>query len=241
VIYRIVKRVFDVVCSLVGIIVTSPLWLVILIGIKASSKGPFFYTTERIGKKGKPFTLYKFRSMHEYKPDGTGKKREGSYIANDDRIFPLGKILRKSKLDELPQVINILAGQMSVVGPRPLPPVSAGNNYSGKYACALDMRPGLTCLDSLYDYAHGELFVKDNATYKQTVVPMKNELAKMYVERADARLDLHCITRTAGLMWRIAVKKQKTFPLTKYETEAEEQLRQQRGGTPGTVPSVSQE
>lgn len=222
--YRFIKRLFDILSSLLALIVSSPLWLVILIGIKASSEGPVFYTTERAGKNKKPFTLHKFRSMHVYLPEKPGQKTEGGFIANETRIFPFGGFLRKSKLDELPQLLDILTGHMSVVGPRPLSVAGANLRYSGKYEKVSDVRPGLSCLDSLFDYAHGELFVSSNEEYKEKVLPVRNELAKMYVEKQSFGLDIYCILRTLKLMFQIAVQKKQKFPLTKYEVEAEKSV-----------------
>ncbi|MBO4838370.1 MAG: sugar transferase [Lachnospiraceae bacterium] len=219
--YRPIKRSFDILSSLLALIVTSPLWLVIVIGIKLSSKGPVFYSTQRAGRHRKPFTLYKFRSMHEYHPDGTKNAKEGRFLANTDRIFPFGNLLRKTKLDELPQLLNILAGHMSVVGPRPLSMRGSELYYSGKYECVLDVRPGLSCLDSLFDYAHGELFVSSNEEFREKVLPVRNELARMYVEKQSIGVDAHCIFRTMKLMVQIAIQKKKEFPYTKYEAEAE--------------------
>lgn len=220
IIYLALKRLFDFSCSLLAILLLSPLWLVISIGIKASSKGPVFYTTERVGKNGKLFTLYKFRSMHVLDPNCDDSSREGTYFANENRIFKLGGFLRASKLDELPQLINILRSQMSIVGPRPVPQITAQNNYSGKNACVLDVKPGLACLDSLFDYAHGELFEHDIDRYRKEIVPVRNELARMYVEKQSIGLDLYCIMRTVELMFQIAVQKKKEFPYTKFEGEA---------------------
>lgn len=219
--YRFIKRLFDILSSLLALIVSSPLWLVILIGIKTSSEGPVFYTAERAGKNKKPFTLYKFRSMHLYHPDEEGKKTEGGFIANANRIFPFGGFLRKSKLDELPQLLNILAGHMSVVGPRPLSVAGANLHYAGKYESVSDVRPGLACLDSLFDYAHGELFVSSNEEFREKILPARNELAKMYVDKQSIGLDVYCIFRTLQLMFQIVVKKKKEFPYTRYEAEAE--------------------
>ena len=222
--YRVIKRLFDILSSMLAIIVTSPLWLIILIGIKISSKGPVFYVTERAGKNKKPFTLYKFRSMHVYHPDEDGKKTEGGFIANADRIFPFGAFLRKSKLDELPQLINILIGQMSVIGPRPLSIAGASLHYTGKYEDVSNVRPGLACLDSLFDYAHGELFVSDNVEFKEKVLPIRNELAKMYVDKQNIKLDIFCIFRTLQLIFQIVIQKKKKYPYTKYEAEAERKV-----------------
>lgn len=222
--YRFIKRLFDIVCSALALIVSSPLWLIIAVGIKLSSKGPIFYRAERIGKNQKKFILYKFRSMHQYMPEvkGKGEQREGGYIANVNRIFPFGAFLRKSKLDELPQLLNILAGQMSVVGPRPITEAGVKKHYIGKYDNVLTVRPGLACLDSLYDYAHGELVVKDNEEFDRKVAPMRDYLASMYVEKRSIGLDLYCIFRTVQLIFQIAVLKKREFPYTKYETEAQQ-------------------
>ena len=221
-IYKFCKRAFDLICSAAAILVSLPIWAVVAIGIKLSSKGPIFYRADRVGQNGKLFTMYKFRSMHVFQPEnGSEKKTEGGYIANAQRIFPLGNFLRKSKIDELPQLINILRGDMSVVGPRPVSTGAVAKNYQGEYACILDVRPGLACLDSIYDYAHGELFVKDNEEYKRTVLPVRTELAKMYVKEATFGMDLAIIFRTVWLIIAIVAKK-RDFPYTKYEKRAME-------------------
>lgn len=218
--YQVIKRISDFLFATLALIICSPLWLLIIIGIKLSSKGPVFYTTKRAGKGKRPFKLYKFRSMHVYHSDEKGKETEGGFIANANRIFPFGGLLRKSKLDELPQLLNILAGHMSIIGPRPLSIAGAKLHYSGKYECVSNVKPGLSCLDSLFDYAHGELFVSSNEEYREKVLPVRNELAKMYVDKQSIRLDVYCILRTIKLMFQIVVQRQKEFPLTKYETEA---------------------
>ena len=221
-IYIIVKRVFDILSSLAAIIVSSPIWLVSAIGIKASSEGPVFFKTKRIGKDHKPFTLYKFRSMHMYDPSANGNKGGGekSFMANENRIFKFGSFLRSSKLDELPQLINILAGNMSVIGPRPMYESGVKKFFNGENACILDVKPGLACLDSLYDYAHGELFVKDESEYKNRIFPTRTELARMYVEKRSVGLDIYCIARTLQLIFQIVVLRKKDFDYTKYEKMA---------------------
>ena len=224
--YRFVKRLFDTVSSFIAIIVTFPLWILIAVGIKCSSRGPVFYRADRIGKNNRKFTLYKFRSMHQYHPEikGKGEQREGGYIANEKRIFPFGSFLRKCKLDELPQLINVLMGQMSVVGPRPITEAGVKKHYIGKYDNVLTVRPGLACLDSLFDYAHGELVVRDNEEFDRKIAPVRDCLAGMYVEKQSIRLDVYCIIRTFQLMFQIAVQKRRDFPYTKYEAEAERKV-----------------
>lgn len=224
--YRFIKRLFDIVSSAAAILVTSPLWLVIAIGIKLSSKGPVFYRADRVGKNKKPFTLYKFRSMHVFQTEdkSAGEKREGGYIANANRIFKFGGFLRKCKLDELPQLINILMGQMSVVGPRPITAAGVEKHYEGRYDQVMTVRPGLTCLDSLFDYAHGELFIKDNDEFEKKVVPMRDCLAGLYVEKKSIATDVYCIFRTVVLIFQIMVQKKKEFSYDRFEQEAHKRL-----------------
>ena len=107
------KRIFDFCISLVLLLMLMPLFLIVSLLIKINSKGPVFFKQERVGLKGKIFQLYKFRSML------TGMKGHFSTSFNDPRITPLGKLIRKSSIDELPQLINVLKGEMSLVGPRP--------------------------------------------------------------------------------------------------------------------------
>ena len=224
--YKVIKRLFDFFSSAIALVVTLPLWIIIFIGIKLSSPGPLFYISMRTGVNHKEFPVYKFRSMHVYKPEDAAstKKAEGGFIANEKRMFKLGSFLRKSKMDELPQLLSILAGKMSVVGPRPYPAKAVKKFYIDEYECVMTVKPGLTGLDSLYDYAHGELFVKDNKTYSEFVLPVRTELAKIYVEKRSILLDLHCIFRTVQLLFQIVVLRKKDFKLTKYEKEAVERV-----------------
>lgn len=218
-IYEIIKRVFDVFVSLICIIATLPIWIIIAIGIKLSSKGPVFYVTQRVGKNRKVFTMYKFRTMHVYQSSNSNlsKKSEGGYIANPQRIFRFGGFLRKSKLDELPQFINVFMSQMSVVGPRPISKAGVEKLYNGRFENITSIKPGLTCLDSLYDYAHGELFVSNNEEYIEKVLPVRLELASVYVEKRSITLDMKIIARTVYLIFTVAIRGKKNFAYTEYE------------------------
>ena len=216
------KRLFDIVSSSLAIIITLPLWVVIAIGIKVSSKGPVFYRAERIGKELKPFTLFKFRSMHVFDPSNGGGNGEKGFIADADRIFKFGGFLRRSKLDELPQLLNIILSQMSIIGPRPMSDKGAKKIFIGEYTCIAEVKPGLACLDSLFDYAHGELFVKDETEYAKKILPVRTELARMYVKKKKIGLDVYCIIRTIQLMFEIVICKKKKFAFTKYEKLATE-------------------
>ena len=139
--YRVVKRSFDFICALIGLIVTAPLWLIAIIGIQVSDPGPIFYIATRIGKGNKPFKMYKFRSMRV----AIGAN-ENSLRADTDRIFLFGKFIRKVKIDELPQLFNVLKGDMSLVGPRPERPlfVEKFKEEIPRYMIKHQVRPGLT-------------------------------------------------------------------------------------------------
>ena len=213
--YNFIKRAFDFIISAISIVVLFPVFLFASIGIKLSSNGPLFYTTERIGKNNVPFKMLKFRSMH-IKQEGTV---ESKYLVNEERIFKFGKFIRKSKIDELPQLINVLIGDMSVVGPRPYPKSFTDRCYTGEYSSILNVRPGLACFDSLYDYAHGELFVKDEKKYAKEVLPVRTELAKAYLNKKSIVTDVYIIIRTVLLIFDIIVMRKTKFKYDKIERE----------------------
>ena len=223
-IYRILKRTFDLISSSIALVISSPLWIMIALGIKISSPGPVFYTSIRSGKNHREFTMYKFRSMHVYKPESSdsGKRSEGTFIANEQRIFRLGNFLRKSKLDELPQLLNVFIGQMSVIGPRPYTEKTIRKIYFGNNERIMTVKPGLAGLDSLFDYTHGELFVSNNDEYIHRVLPIRTELAGMYVDRQSLFLDAYCIVRTLRLIFEIVFLQRRNFPYTRFEEEARE-------------------
>ncbi|WP_018753863.1 undecaprenyl-phosphate glucose phosphotransferase [Paenibacillus sanguinis] len=140
---RIAKRVFDILFSLLAIIITSPVLLIVAIGVKLTSKGPIIFKQERVGLNRRTFQMYKFRSM-QVLPEGT--EDTGWTIANDPRRTRFGTFIRKTSLDELPQFFNVLAGHMSVVGPRPERPyyVDQFKEEVPKYMVKHHVRPGIT-------------------------------------------------------------------------------------------------
>ena len=139
--YRAAKRLLDVVLALPAVVLLLLPWAVIACIIKLQSPGPAVYKPKRVGLNGKEFTLYKFRSMRV----DSGRIR-ATTLRGDDRIFPFGRFLRNSKLDETLQLINILKGEMSIIGPRPILPEEY-NDFPGKeqYAARFDVTPGLFC------------------------------------------------------------------------------------------------
>ncbi len=147
------KRFVDIVFSIAALAVLSPLFLVLAVIIKLTSPGPVFFVQPRVGRYGKTFTFYKFRSMYEDAEErkaallSRNESADGVIfkMADDPRITPVGKILRKTSMDELPQFLNVLFGDMSLVGPRP-PVPSEVRQYSLEALKRLNVRPGLTCL-----------------------------------------------------------------------------------------------
>ena len=189
--YNFIKRCFDLLFAVLFLIVLSPIYLLTIIIIKIVSPGPAIYKAARVGKDGRLFTCYKFRSMRV----DSGKVRLTT-LENDDRIFPFGKFIRKTKIDEMPQVVNILKGEMSVVGPRPEDQENTEKVYVGEFKHIMDVKPGLTSTASLYDYTHGELF-EEEEQYEKIFMPKKLKLELYYVNHRTVWYDLWLILKTA--------------------------------------------
>lgn len=136
----VIKRVVDLITSLLSLILLSPLFAIVALAIKLDSPGPVIFRQQRLGKGGEPFTIFKFRTM----VDGAERVGLGLMTAeNDPRITRVGRFLRRTSLDELPQLINVLRGEMSLVGPRPAP-TSHAERYTGRDILRLSVRPGIT-------------------------------------------------------------------------------------------------
>lgn len=195
--YEFLKRCFDLLFAVSFLVVFSPVYIISWLIIKIVSPGPAIYKAERVGKDGKLFKCYKFRSMRV----DSGKVRLTT-LENDDRIFPFGKFIRKAKIDEMPQIVNILKGEMSVVGPRPEDKENAEKVYVGEYKHILDVNPGLTSTASLYDYTHGEQF-EDEESYEKVFLPKKLQLELYYVSHRSFWYDIYLVLKTA---WLIVLK-----------------------------------
>ncbi len=153
---RVLKRLFDIVCSFVGLLILSPAFLYVFIRLRRQGDGPAIFKQERIGYKGKPFNIYKFRTMRVDSENG-GKPRLAK--ESDDRLTPVGKFLREHHLDELPQLWNVLRGDMSFVGPRPERRyfIDLIMKENSDYQYIYLMRPGLTSMATLYNGYTGNM------------------------------------------------------------------------------------
>lgn len=188
------KRFFDIVVSLLGILVTSPILLVVALLIKLTSKGPVFYKQERIGKNEKPFRILKFRTM-VVNADTQGLKIT---VDGDKRITGVGEFLRKSKLDELPQLFNVLFGQMSLVGPRP-EVAEYVNLYTEEQRKVLSVRPGITDYASVCFRNENEILAQaedPQKEYIEHIMPLKLRYNQKYIEEMGVFTDLKLIFLT---------------------------------------------
>lgn len=203
------KRLFDCLSALIALILLSPLLVSSAIGVRLCSAGPALYRARRIGVGGREFVMYKFRTMHV-------ATRPGSVItsSSDPRVFALGKILRAMKIDELPQLWNVVRGEMSVVGPRPEDPRIVQQHFGPLGMETLSVRPGLASPGSLYNYTHGNSMVDQNdpeAAYVRDLLPVKLALELVYVRHRSLRYDLLIILRTAMTIFQIGIGR-KLFP-----------------------------
>lgn len=189
-IYKIIKRCFDFFCALLALVVLSPVFLLTTIGILISDWGPVFYTSTRIGKDNKGFKMFKFRSMRVDRG-----ANEACLRPDEDRIFPFGHFIRKAKIDELPQLINILNGTMSIIGPRPVAEDQFDMFRYGKWNEAAKVPVGLSGPAALYDYIYGDQFT-DEKEYMEKVYPTRRELEYVYVKKAGIFYDLKMIIYT---------------------------------------------
>ena len=183
-IYKFFKRLFDVICALLGIMGTSPIWIVSIILTEISDPGPLFYFANRVGKDNKKFKMWKFRSMRVVRGAS-----EASLRPEQDRIFWWGKIMRRLKIDELPQLLNILNGTMSIVGPRPAAVDQIEITRGGENAIAATVPCGLTSQSSLWDYIYGDQFTEEEE-YNEKVLPIRLKLDVYYVKHASFWWDI---------------------------------------------------
>jgi lipopolysaccharide/colanic/teichoic acid biosynthesis glycosyltransferase len=189
------KRIFDVISSISGLIILSPLILIISILVKTTSKGPIIYKGIRVGLHGKPFKMFKFRSMVE-----NADKIGGSSTAGDDpRLTETGKFLRRHKLDEIPQLINVLKGDMSLVGPRPEVQYYVDTMTEEEKNTILSTKPGITDWASIWDLHEEEVLRGSNnpeKDYLEKILPEKIRLQIKYVNERTFFKDISIIFST---------------------------------------------
>ncbi|WP_448781032.1 sugar transferase [Bacteroides congonensis] len=220
-IYRFVKRTFDFICALIGIIATSPLWIIVIVGILISDWGPIFYTAHRIGKDNKPFKMYKFRSMRMLKVPKKGA--EASLRPDEDRIFPFGHFIRKVKIDELPQLLNILNGTMSVIGPRPVAQDQFDMFRYDKWNEAAKVPVGLSGPAALYDFIYGDQII-DEKEYMEKVYPTRRELEYTYLQKAGIFYDLKMIVYTVICILYAICGRECTWMLKEFVEDAKKTM-----------------
>jgi exopolysaccharide biosynthesis polyprenyl glycosylphosphotransferase len=185
----LLKRIMDIVLSLVGLIVLSPLLVIVALVTRFTSPGPVLFAQERVGMNKRLFKLYKFRSMYV---DAEQRRRELEplnemdgpvfKIKNDPRVTPIGHFIRKTSIDELPQLLNVLRGQMSLVGPRP-PLLAEVDQYEWLYRRRLSIKPGITCL--------WQISGRNDITFKQWM-----EMDKAYIDNWSLWLDIKILAKT---------------------------------------------
>ena len=198
------KRVFDVSCAAVGLVLSSPFVLAGAIAVKLDSPGPAFYKGERVGLGGREFHMIKLRSMMA----GSDRNGPSVTVAADPRVTRVGRFLRRSKLDELPQLVNVLRGEMSLVGPRP-EHANYVKLYTPEQKRVLSMRPGITGPavlafvdeEAMLNGAHAETI------YEREVMPRKLALDLEYVDHHSFGGDLRILGRTAALVVKRAFSK----------------------------------
>jgi lipopolysaccharide/colanic/teichoic acid biosynthesis glycosyltransferase len=196
---EMMKRCFDIVFSLLLVCMLCPLWIAIAIVVSADSRGGAFFRQTRVGKNGKTFRLWKFRTMRPMS-ESAGQLTVG---ANDMRITRAGKTLRKYKVDELPQLFNVLIGDMSMVGPRPEVPKYVAM-YTAEQRRVLTIRPGITDQASLMYFEENDLLAQSDdpeKTYIHEIMPAKLELNLRYLDTHDLRGDMVIILRTVQRMF----------------------------------------
>jgi len=192
------KRVFDLVGAGAGLLLLSPLLLLIALAVRLDSPGPVLFRQERVGRGGRTFLIRKFRTMRH------GAAGAAITVGADARITRVGAFLRRHKLDELPQLIDVLQGSMSLVGPRPEVPRYVALYPEAVRDKVLSVRPGLTDLASIEYRDESEQLARaadPEHEYVHVVLPRKLALAQAYVEQASLATDLRLIVRTLAVLW----------------------------------------
>lgn len=198
-VYEVVKRFFDVACSLILLSILLPFFLLVALVIKIDSKGPVLYFGERVGLNNKKFKIYKFRTMRP-----NAELHGTTTTINDPRITKIGTFLRKYKLDELPQLINVIKGDMSLVGPRPEVEEHT-SEYSEEEKQILSVRPGITDYSSIEFYNLAEVLGPNDPhrVYVTKIRSQKNQLRLLYVKNKSFSEDIKILFNTSKLLMNL--------------------------------------
>lgn len=188
--YRVLKRFFDICASGVALIILAPVYLIAIIGIEISDPGPVFYLANRVTRDNRIFKMYKFRSMRVDR-----NADEKSLRPDRNRIFPFGSFMRAAKIDELPQLLNIFLGDMAVVGPRPAAVDQIPITRGGENAVVASVKAGLTSPAAIYDYLYGD-GIEDEAEYMAKVAPTRLALDRYYIGKQTVGYDIRLIWYT---------------------------------------------
>jgi lipopolysaccharide/colanic/teichoic acid biosynthesis glycosyltransferase len=193
------SRLFDVAFASLMLVLLGLSLLLVALAVKATSRGPALFRQTRVGRGGRPFAIYKFRTMTNVQNGGN----LGMSFGESGRVTSLGRVLRTSKIDELPQLINVLRGDMSLVGPRPELPEFVGKYAAEDRAFVLSVAPGLTDFASIRFRHEGELLAAESdpqRTYEEVIMPAKLRYCRFYVRNANLRLDLYIIMQTISVL-----------------------------------------
>lgn len=199
------KRAFDLLAAAIGLVLVSPLLILVAVAIRLDSPGPVLFRQRRVGRNFRPFEIYKFRTM----VDGASRMGPSVTAGEDPRVTRVGRILRRTKIDELPQLINVIKGDMSLVGPRPELPKYV-EMFRRDYEEILAVRPGMTDPASLVYHDEAELLgqVGDpEEEYIRNVLPAKIALARRYLARSSLLFDLAVIVKTVGTLGNAAIRR----------------------------------
>jgi len=193
------KRMFDIAGATLGLVLAGPLLLILAVAIKIESRGPVFFRGVRVGLHGHRFRIFKFRSMVA----DAEQSGPGITAAGDSRVTRLGRLLRRFKLDELPQLLNVLKGEMSLVGPRPEDPRYVAH-YTAEQRRVLSVRPGITGAASVR-YRHEEVLLRGTdweTVYLTVIMPDKLKIDLAYIEHWSFGSDLKVLAQTGAALYR---------------------------------------
>lgn len=203
------KRIFDILVSTLAIVIISPLAIPIMIILRLTGEGKVFYIQTRVGKNGKDFGLYKFATMLQNSPNMAGGDIT---VSNDPRVLPVGRVLRKTKINELPQLLNVFKGDISIVGPRPLTPRTFSYYPDDIRPAIAELKPGLTGIGSVVFRDEEAVLAKSPKShldcYKEDIAPYKGALELWYKQNKGFWLDIRIMLLTA----LVIVYPQNTLP-----------------------------